>query len=51
MFSLALIEQTAAFICVQKHGKIPNYKQKKELEKATQTSMSVNLHRNSCKID
>ena len=28
MFSLALTEQTAAFLCVQNHGKVPNYKQK-----------------------
>lgn len=28
MFSFAVTEQTAAFICVQKHGKIPNYMQK-----------------------
>ena len=32
MFSIALTEQTAAFICVQKHGKIPNYKQSKETQ-------------------
>ena len=28
MFPTALTEQTAAFIWVQKHGKIPNYKQR-----------------------
>ena len=50
MFSIALAQQTAAFICVQKHGKIPNYKQK-ELEKTTQTSRSVNLYKESGKVD
>ena len=51
MFSIALTEQTAAFMCIQKHGKIQTVSKGKELKKTTLTSLSVNLHKNSCKVD